>query len=187
MAANLGGAARAGQTHLAQGWHRATRTTAVEDGSLEVVVFELAGQLFGVPAVDVRELLRAVAVVPLPRAPAVVKGVINLRGRVVPVLDVRGRFRVPAKEIEPADHFIVARAGDHLVALHVDRATDLVRLSAGDLDNVRGLVPEADYVSWVARVPNNLVVIHDLATFLSRGEAVALEEALSAAAPEGAW
>ena len=158
----------------------------MEDGSLEVVVFELAGQLFGVPAADVRELLRAVAVVPLPRAPAVVKGVINLRGRVVPVLDVRGRFRIPPKEIEPADHFIVARAGDRLVALHVDRATDLVRLGAGDLDNVRGLVPEADYVSWVARVPNNLVVVHDLATFLSRGEAVALEEALSAAVQEGA-
>jgi purine-binding chemotaxis protein CheW len=72
----------------------------VETAVLEVVVFELAGQLFGLPAA-VHELIRAVAVVPLPRTPAVVKGVINLRGRIAPVLDLRVWFRLPAKEVEP--------------------------------------------------------------------------------------
>jgi purine-binding chemotaxis protein CheW len=153
----------------------------VEDVTLDVVVFELGGQLFGLPASDVRELLRAVAVVPLPRAPAVVKGVFNLRGRVVPVLDVRARFGLPHGVIEPADHFIVARAGERLVALHVDRATDLVRLNAADLEAARGLVPGTEYVAWVAKVPNNLVLIHDLPTFLSRAEAAVLDEALTAA------
>jgi purine-binding chemotaxis protein CheW len=154
----------------------------VEDETLDAVVFELGGQLFGLPAAEVCELLRAVAVVPLPRAPAVVKGVFNLRGRVVPVLDVRARFGLPASAIEPEHHFIVARAGERLVALHVDRATDLVRLNAADLEAARGLVPGAEYVAWVAKVPNNLVLIHDLPAFLSRAEAAALDEALTAAA-----
>ena len=153
------------------------------ENSLEVVVFELGGQLFGVPASDVRELLRAVAVAPLPGAPAVVKGVINLRGRVVPVLDVRTRFRIPSKVIEPSDHFIVARARDRLVALHVDRATDLIRVNLTDLEAAQVLVPSTEYITWVAKVPNNLVLIHDLATFLSHAEAEALAEALPAAAP----
>jgi purine-binding chemotaxis protein CheW len=151
----------------------------VAEKSLDVVVFELGGQLFGLPAPDVRELLRAVAVVPLPRAPAVVKGVFNLRGRVVPLLDVRARFGLAPKDLEPADHFVVAQAGGRLVALHVDRATDLVHLAPADLEEARGLVPGAEYVAWVAKVPHNLVLVHDLSTFLSRAEAAALEEALS--------
>jgi purine-binding chemotaxis protein CheW len=154
----------------------------VDDHSLAVVVFELGGRLYGLPAADVRELVRAVAVVPLPRAPAVVKGVIDLRGRVVPVLDVRRRFGLPAREVDPADHFVVARAGERLLALHVDRATDLVEVGAADLADARGLVPGAEYVAWVARGPHDLVLVHDLATFLSRAEA----EALDAALPPGA-
>jgi purine-binding chemotaxis protein CheW len=69
----------------------------VQRHPLQVLVFEVAGRRYGLPADDVQELLRAVSIVPLPRAPAVVEGVINLRGKVVPVLDVRGRFRLPAR------------------------------------------------------------------------------------------
>ena len=58
-------------------------------GELEVVVFEIGGLLYALPAASVRELVRAVAIVPPPRAPAIVEGIINLRGKVVPVLDVR--------------------------------------------------------------------------------------------------
>jgi len=152
---------------------------------VEVVVFEIGGQRYGLPAADVQELLRAVAVVPMPRAPAIVKGVINLRGRVVPVLDIRSRFGLPARDIEPADHLIVAHAGPRLVALHVDRAVDLVPLNAADVEDARGLVPGTDYVSWVARRDTDLILIHDLATFLSRAEAAALEEALSADGAKG--
>jgi purine-binding chemotaxis protein CheW len=153
----------------------------VEDATLDVVVFELGEQLFGLAASDVCELVRAVAVVPLPRAPAVVKGVINLRGRVVPVLDVRSRFGLRHTAIEPTHYFVIARAGGQLVALHVDRATALVRLNAADLEAARSLVPGAEHVAWVAKVPNDLVLIHDLSTFLSRAEAAEMEEALTAA------
>ena len=149
------------------------------DNILEIVVFELAGQRYGLPRTDVRELLRAVAVVPLPRAPAVVKGVIDLRGRVVPVLDVRSRFGLASRDVEPADHFIVAQTGDRLVALHVDRAAELERLEAADLEDARALIPHVDYITWIARTPHNLVLIHDLATFLSRAEEATLDEALA--------
>ena len=158
----------------------------MQGNSLEVVVFEVGGLRFGLPAADVQELLRAVALVPLPRAPAVVEGVSNLRGRVVPVLDIRSRFRLPPSPLAPTDHLIIARAGERLVALRVDRATDLVRLPTADVEEAKGLVPGAEYVAWVAKVPDNLVLIHDLRTFLSRAESVALDRALPALpAPDG--
>jgi purine-binding chemotaxis protein CheW len=152
---------------------------------MEVLAFEVAGQLYGVQASDVEEILRAVSVVPLPKAPAVIEGVINLRGSAVPVLDVRRRFRLPAKGVEHTDHLIVAHAGERLVALHVDRATGLVQLGPADVDDATGVVPGVEYVRWVARLPESLVLIHDLPTFLSRAEADALEEALPAGGQTG--
>ena len=121
---------------------------------------------------------------PLPRGPAIVEGVINLRGRVVPVLDIRARFGLPAKPLECSDHFVVADTEERLVALRVDRAIDLVGLDSADVEDVRGLIPGADYVSWVAKLPHNLVLIHDLRTFLSRAESAALAGALSEAPVE---
>lgn len=151
----------------------------------EVLVFEVAGQRYGLPTEDVRELLRMVAVVPLPRAPAVIEGVINLRGRIVPVYDIRQRFCLPPRVPEPADHLILAVAGERLVALRVDRATELIRLDPEDVADPHGAVPGAEYVSWVAKLPANLVLIHDLRTFLARAEAADLDAALAAAGEGG--
>ncbi len=156
-----------------------------ETDTTQVLVFEVGGRRFGLPAAVVREVVRAVETLPLPKAPAVVEGVINVRGKVVPVLDVRGRFRLPPKPLEPADHLIIARAGGRVVALRVDRATDLVRLDAADVEEARGIVPGAEYVTWVAKLPNELVLIHDLETFLSRAESAALTQALPESAAEG--
>jgi purine-binding chemotaxis protein CheW len=151
----------------------------VTPNQLDVVVFEVGGQVYALPALDVHELIRAVAIVPLPRAPAIVEGIINLRGKIVPVLDIRSRFRLAPRPLHPNDHFIVASAGAHVVAIRADRAVNLIRLDRADVEEAKGLVPGIDYVSWVARLPNNLVLIHDLGTFLSRSESAELQGALA--------
>lgn len=147
----------------------------------EILLFALDGQRYALWADDVRELLRAVAIVPLPRAPRIVEGVINLRGRIVPVLDFRGRFGLPRKDVEPSDHLIVAAVGSRLVAIRVDRALDLVpiRFDRGQLEELRAA--GAAGLAGVARLPDGLALIHDLAVFLSADENAALEGALGAA------
>src|SRR5579884_1363240 len=145
---------------------------------LDVLVFTLDGRRYGVAAADVEEVVRAVLPTPLPGAPEVVEGVINLRGRVVPVFDLRRRFRLPPRPVEPGDHLIVGRAAGRRVVLRVDRAEGLVRLEASDLEAARGVVPGAEYISWVARLPDDLVLVHDLGTFLTRAEEEALRGAL---------
>jgi purine-binding chemotaxis protein CheW len=150
---------------------------------LEVLVFEVGDRRYGLPAADVRELVRAVAVVPLPGAPPGVEGVINLRGRVVPVLDVRARLGLPSRPVEPSDHLVVARAGQRLVALRVDRATDLVRFDAADVGEARGLVPGLESVGWVARLPDDVLLIHDLGTLVAQAESARLDADLPAGGP----
>jgi purine-binding chemotaxis protein CheW len=148
----------------------------------EVLVFEVGGQKYGLPTVDVRELVRAVTITPLPNAPAVIEGVVNVRGRVLPVLDIRARFRLPAKPLDPSDHFIVASAGPRGVILRVDHATHLALVDEASVQSPQTLGPSATYVAGVAKLDDGLVLIHDLTTFLSAAEAASLDEALRAPA-----
>jgi purine-binding chemotaxis protein CheW len=142
----------------------------------------VGGQTYGLPTVDVRELVRAVAITPLPNAPAVIEGVVNVRGRVLPVLDVRARFRLPPRSLDPSDHFIVASAGPRGVILRVDRASNLALVDEASVQPPQTLGPSATYVAGVAKLDGGLMLIHDLATFLSAAEAASLDEALDAPA-----
>lgn len=151
----------------------------MDERELQVLVFELARQRYALPSSDVRQVVRAVSVMPLPRAPDIVEGVIDVRGAVVPVLDVRRRFRLPPKPLEHTDHFILASAGSRPVALRADRALDLVRLDTDQVEDARRAVPGVAYVAGVARLDSGLVLIHDLRTFLWADEAAALDEAVA--------
>jgi purine-binding chemotaxis protein CheW len=164
----------------------ATRPLAdVAGPEQEILLFEIGGERYGLLARDVRELIRAVTIAPLPKAPAIVEGLINLRGRIVPVLDIRTRFRIPAKPLEPSDHLVVAMTGAGLVAIRVDRAMDLVRVDDRDIEEAKRIVPQAEHVAGVAKLADGLVLIHDLRTFLSESEGLALDDALrSAAGPD---
>lgn len=148
----------------------------------EVLVFEVAGQRYGIPIADVRELVRAVAITPLPDAPSVIEGVVNVRGRVLPVLDIRARFGMPPKPLDPSDHFIVASTGARGVILRVDRATHLALVDEAAVQAPDTLGAGANYVAGVAKLDDGLVLIHDLTTFLSAAEATSLDAALSASA-----
>ncbi|MGZ3457816.1 MAG: chemotaxis protein CheW [Archangium sp.] len=149
----------------------------------EVLLFTLEGQRYALSTEDVRELARAVRLTPLPRAPAVVEGLLNLRGELLPVLDMRRRFRLPARPLSASDHLVVAQAGPRRVVLRVDRAEGLLCVEPGLLDSTPGELPGVGYVAGALKLPDGLVLLHDLHTFLSEAEALELEEAL---AQEGA-
>lgn len=138
----------------------------------EFLIFDLEGMRYGLPVADVREIVRAVLPVPLPGAPGAVEGVINLRGSVVPVLDLRQRFRLPARPIEPTDHLVIARAAGRVVALRVDRVVELARLAEDDVQEVAA--------ARVAKLPSDLVVIQDPGALFTEAESSALDRALPA-------
>jgi purine-binding chemotaxis protein CheW len=147
----------------------------------EILVFEVGGQRYGLPVAAVRELVRAVTITPLPKAPAIVEGVVNVRGTLAPVLDIRARFRLPPRSPRHTDHLIVARAGERLVALRVDRALELMRLEPGAAERAEAVLPGVGYVAHMAKCPDGVVLVHDLNTFLSHAEAAELSTALSGA------
>lgn len=156
----------------------AQQVTSVEDSEREFLVFELAGQSFAIVLQDVVEVLRAVAMHMLPNAPAIVEGIINVRGSVVPVLDIRARFGLPAKAIDIDDQLILATAGQRRVALRVDRALGLMRVRPVMLEQATNLPRNVPHVAGVALLPDGLVLLHDLRAFLAEAESAQLGAAL---------
>lgn len=147
---------------------------------MDMIVFEVGGIRYGLRATQVREIVRAVTIVPLPKAPSIVEGVINVRGDLVPVLDLRSRFRLPPKPLSPTDHLLLAWAGERLVAIRADRAQNLVGIEPGSIADPTLVVPAAQYVAGVAKLPDGLVLIHDLGSFLNDAEAASLADAIEA-------
>jgi len=147
--------------------------------TMHLLVFTLDDQRFALPATVVRETVAAVAITPLPAAPAVVDGVVDVRGQIVPVYDLRVRFGRPRRPVRASEHFVIASAGDKTVALRVDRALELVSVVEADLLPAAADDPRFDRVAGIARLQDGLVLVQDLAAFLSDSEAATLDRALT--------
>ncbi len=145
----------------------------------QFLAFEIAGCRFALAAGALREVVRVVAVAVLPKAPPIVEGVINIRGTLVTVLDIRQRFGLPPTPIAPEQHLLVAQAGSRVVALRVDRALDLVAVDEGAIESAARVAPGVEYVAGVAKLPDDLLVIHDLERFLSLDESQQLDAVLA--------
>jgi purine-binding chemotaxis protein CheW len=139
----------------------------------------LNGTRFGIRADAVREVYQSVTITPLPGAPPSIEGLVDVRGTIAPVYDLRSRLGLPARPPGPDDHLIIAQADARLVVIRVDRAIDLVRVPA---DQLEPALPDARpaHVAGVARLPDGLVVICDLTAFLSSAESTRLAAALEA-------
>jgi purine-binding chemotaxis protein CheW len=114
----------------------------------------------------------------LPRAPEVVLGVINVQGRVLPVMNLRRRFRLPERDISLTDQLVIARTPRRPVALIVDDVSGVLEYSAEEAVRARDIVPGIEHVEGVAKLPDGLVLIQDLERFLSLEEESALDRAM---------
>jgi purine-binding chemotaxis protein CheW len=130
----------------------------------EVLIFEIDGRRYGLPASEVRELVRAVAIRPLPLDSTVIEGVIDLRGTIVPVVDLRAGLHLPPKAVEPSDNLIIleAGAGGRPFAVRVDRATELFAADPAALESVHDILPGSEDAAEVVRLPDGLVPLLDL-------------------------
>ena len=80
----------------------------------ELLIFEQAGQLYALPSSIVKEVLRAFSATPLPNAPPMVEGLLNVRGEIIPLVNLRRRMGLPERPLSLTDHFIVAHDGNRL-------------------------------------------------------------------------
>jgi len=119
-----------------------------------------------------------VEIIPLPKGPEIVLGVIDFQGGILPVLDMRRRFGLPEREPSLDDQLIIARTAGRLVALVADRVSDVVSLPEEAMVAPESILPALEYVVGVAKLEDGMIFIHDLDAFLSLEETQALEAAI---------
>jgi purine-binding chemotaxis protein CheW len=142
--------------------------------------FTLGHQRYALRLDAVERAVRIVEIVPLPQAPDIVLGVIDVHGRIIPVVDTRKRFGLPARRLTLDDHLIIARTPNRSLALLVDRVNDAIECAATDVTAAAEILPGIGYVDGVAKLADGTILIHDLATFLSLDEAAGLDAAFDA-------
>ena len=142
------------------------------------IVFSLGNQRYALPLSAVDRVVRMVAITPLPKAPDIVLGVVNLQGRVIPVINMRRRFSLPEKAIALSDQLIVAHTSRRSVALVADAVHDVIADSSQGLMETENILPGIEYVDGVIKLEDGLILIHDLEKFLSLKEESALDRAL---------
>ncbi len=156
-----------------------------------LVVFSLDGRRYALDLACVRRSIRVVAITPLPEAPAIVLGIIDLGGEVIPVIDVRMRFNHPPREVllsdnlravRLSDHMIIAAAGKRTVALLVDETRGVVEAPPESCAPAGDILPRLELLDGAVKLADGLVLIHDLGRLLSLEEDAAIERALGAAA-----
>lgn len=144
-----------------------------------LLVFRLDDYQYGLALEAVERVVRIVEITPLPKAPEIVLGVVNFQGRILPVVNLRTRFKLPHRAASLSDQLIVARTPRRTVALVADSVEGVVECSEHQVSEVEAVVPGTEYVSGVVKLSDGLVLIHDLALFLSLDEERRLDAATS--------
>ncbi|HEU4748379.1 MAG TPA: chemotaxis protein CheW [Gemmatimonadaceae bacterium] len=150
---------------------------------MDILVFAVDTHRYALPARDVDQVVRAVTITPLPGAPLVVEGVIDVHGTLVPVLDLRRRFGLPAQAPALSDLLIIASAPSRRVALRVGDSASILKIDPASLDRSGESLTQSPWVAGLAKLSDGIVVIHDLALFLSESESESLAKALADKTP----
>lgn len=134
-----------------------------DEAERQLVVFDLAGEAYGVNIGTVREIIRMQAVTHVPETPDFVEGVINLRGRVIPVVDLRKRFGLATSE-HTADSRIVVDIAGHDIGVIVDAVTEVLRVAGSAIESASALITTEDsyYMDGIAKIGDRLLILLDL-------------------------
>ena len=152
-------------------------TDAASTDLLQLVTFIVDGEEYGIDILKVQEIIRPVAITRVPNAPAFVEGVINLRGRIVPIVDARKRFGLPIREATDATRIVVVELVDKTVGFMMDAVKEVIRVDRGTIEPPPDLAVgvDAEYIKGVAKLDDRLLILLDIEEVLSDAEQDALE------------
>lgn len=149
----------------------------------QLVVFSLDERYYALDLSVVERTERMVEITPLPQAPEIVVGVIDVRGRVIPVLNIRKRFRLPERPAALTDQLLMARTARRTIAFTVDAVLGVVACKEQEIIEPASVLPGIEYIKGVVKFADGMIFIHDLDGFLSLEEENALESTIGRERP----
>jgi len=157
------------------------------DKELQVVGFRIGRETFGLPISMVREIVRVPEITSVPNAPDYIEGVINLRGRIIPVVDLRKRFGQKSIEASKKNRIVVVEIGLRAFGLIVNSASEVLRIPPSEIEEPNNVFQEGelDFVTGVGKLHGRLVILLDVSKILKRGELNQIDDVAQTAEPVG--
>jgi purine-binding chemotaxis protein CheW len=145
-----------------------------------LLVFHIDERRYALHLACVLRVLPMLDMAPLPGAPSIVKGIVNVAGKITPVMDLRRRFELPAREAQLSDVLVLARTQGATVALPADEVSGVLMHAPADVTPAQAVASGSPHIEGILKLHDGLVLIHDLDTFLSLPERTQLGRALDA-------
>lgn len=143
---------------------------------IQIVAAHLMDEVYGIPIMQVQEIIKIPDITHIPNMPDFIEGVINLRGKIVPIIDLHRRFNLEKVAASEDTRIVVAFVDNQLVGLVVDSVSEVIRLSEDVIDPVPPTISRigAEYLSGVGKVNSKLIIILNLPRILTDLEKVTL-------------
>ncbi len=142
------------------------------------IVFNLEDKQFALPLDPVDRVVRAVEITALPEVPDIVRGIVNYKGTILPVIDIRSRFHLPGREIRLNDQFIIVRTAKRPIALLADTVTGNIEKPAADVVPPTDFMEGVEFLEGVLKLKDGVMLIPDLDKILTLKESKALTKAI---------
>lgn len=144
----------------------------------QFVEFKLGDEKYGVDILQVKTIERMMPITRVPKAPSFVEGVINLRGEIVPVIDLKKRFDLPEGKITENTRIIIVTVKDLTVGMIVDSATEVIQLPQDEIEDAPAITSgiDSDYLEGVGKINDELLILLNLAKVLRPKEVEELSE-----------
>jgi purine-binding chemotaxis protein CheW len=167
---------------------RKDRNTAVVEETTQIVTFQVGGEEYGLDIKSITEVIRPLKITPLPRMPEFIEGVINLRGVIIPIVDLRKRFSLAKTAGNPRTMRMVITRGafiadagrsKELLGLLVDVVNEVLHVPLKDIEPAPAAATgqHAEFITGMGKVGDRLIIFLDITRILSRQERSALAEA----------
>jgi len=158
----------------------AVETTRAKAG--KYLTFVLADEEYGLEILKVREIIGMMDITAVPRTPEYVKGVINLRGKVIPVIDLRLKFNMPATEQTDETCIIVVDVGGMEIGILVDKVSEVLNIAPHEIEDAPsfGVNVNTDFILGMGKTDNRVTILLDISSVLTHAEAAAAEQVAEA-------
>ena len=158
--------------------------TARAGQQLQLVTFEVGDEEFGIDILAVQEINRMLPITRVPQSPPSVEGVINLRGRIIPVVDLRKRFNLPVQEHGHDSRIIVVEVAGRVLGFIVERVNEVLRVDRSIVDPAPTMTTsiDSDYVQGVGKLSDRLLILLDLRRLFNAHELEAVDRTVPQAA-----
>ena len=150
-----------------------TAEKSVEGADFQIVAFFLGAEEFGVNILMIQEIIRHSPITEVPNTPFFIEGVINIRGKVVPVIDLRKRLNIPVTPIDKSTKIIIIEYEEKVTGFIVNSVSKVMTIPGETIQNAPDMITagvESEYISGVSRFEDRLIILLDFSKILTESE-----------------